>query len=82
MMTLQDETAPGTVARSRETCSSDERAEHHLTNSDPEQLQELRDSAVAAAEASLRRHRTLREFIMQVDQLIDATSHFQESLWG
>jgi hypothetical protein len=82
MMPLQGKTAPVQMARLQETCSSDERAEHYLTNLDAKELQELRESARAVAGSLLRRHRKVRQFILQIDQWIDVTNRFQESLWG
>jgi hypothetical protein len=82
-MALKDNRAPeATATRFREICSSDERAKHISNDLAPQQLRELRESAIAVADALLRRHRKLREFIVQIDQLIDATEHFQKSLWG
>ena len=60
---------------------SDERAEYISNELSPERLHELRDCAIAVADAALRHHGKLREFIVQLDALIDATEHFQESLW-
>jgi ribosomal protein L16 Arg81 hydroxylase len=80
-MALKDNRAPeATATRFREICSSDERAKHISNDLAPQQLRELSESAIA--DALLRRHRKLREFIVQIDQLIDATVHFQKSLWG
>ena len=78
-MALKKKSVP---ARSQDKCASDERAKHISNGLAPEQLRELRESAIAVADALLRRHRKLREFIVQIDQLIDATEHFQKSLWG
>ena len=71
-MTLHDRRLP----------NSDQRAERSSDDLNPQQLEELRDSAIAYAGALLRRHRKLRELIVQIDQLIDATERFQKSLWG
>ena len=71
-MTLYEKTLP----------NSDQRAERSSDDLNPQQLEELRDSAIAYAGALLRRHRKLRELIVQIDQLIDATERFQTSLWG
>jgi hypothetical protein len=81
-MSLKDETAQVRVARFHGSCSSDERAEHYLTNLDAKELQELRESARVVAGSLLRRHRKVRQFILQIDQWIDVTNRFQESLWG
>jgi hypothetical protein len=71
-MTLHDRQLP----------NSDQRAERSSDDLSHQQLEELRDSAIAYVGALLRRHRKLRELIMQIDQLIDATERFQKSLWG
>ena len=70
-MTLHDKPLP----------NSDQRAERSPDDLNPQQLGELRDSAIAFANALLRRHRKLRELVVQIDQLIDATERFQKSLW-
>ena len=71
-MTLHDRPMP----------NSDQRAERSLDDLNPQQLEELRDSAIAYAGALLRRHRKLRELIVKIDQLMDATKRLQKSLWG
>ena len=70
-MTLNDDHAP----------EGDERAKCISNDLSPKQLREVRGCAIAVADAALRRQGKLREFIVQLDALIDATEHFQESLW-
>ena len=71
-MTLHDRPIP----------NSDQRAERKSDDLTPQQLGELRDAAMAYAGALLRRHRRLRELIVKIDQLMDATKRLQKSLWG
>ncbi len=70
-MALKDVPAP----------EGDEQPEYISDGLSPQQLRELRDSAIANADAALHRHGTPREFIVQLDLLIEATEHFQTSLW-
>ncbi len=71
-MTLHDKLIP----------NSDQWAECDLNDVSREQLEELRDSAIAYANALLRRHRKLRELILLIEHRIDAETRLYQTLGG
>lgn len=61
---------------------SDQRAECSSGDLNPQQLEELRDSAVALADAHLRCHRKLRELVLLIEHRIDAEIRLCQAIGG
>ena len=71
-MTLHDRPNP----------QSDQQAECDSNDLGREELEELRDSAVAVAKAHLRCHRNLRELVLLIEHRIDAETRLRQAMGG
>ena len=66
----------------RQLTKNDQRAECTSNDLNLQQLEDLRDSAVALADAHRRCHRKLRELVLLIEHRMDAETRLRQAMGG